>query len=91
MTQDIKTFTHHSLQDAKSIKDILRTITSGLGKGKLVLNGDEQDAVELNPGGLMDLTVTASQEMGHSKLSIDISWRDDRDTISKGALSVSTK
>lgn len=91
MNQDAKTFFHHSLQDAKSIRTILRAITTGLGKGTVILSDDDQEPVELVPDGLMELTVTASQDMGHNKLSIQVQWHGDPDGLKQSRLSVATK
>lgn len=76
MKQVKKKFTHESLQDAQSIKAILKSITNGLAKGKVVLS-DEQDDVVLEPKGLLNLKVTASQDSEQNSLNVRIKWRTD--------------
>ncbi|MBX2832515.1 MAG: amphi-Trp domain-containing protein [Rhodospirillales bacterium] len=78
MKQIKKKFRHDSLQDADSIKAILKAITTGLGKGKVVLS-DDQDEIILKPEGLLNLKVSASQDEDRSSLTLRVSWHADRD------------
>jgi len=74
MRRDKSRFRHDSLQDKKSISKILDAITDGIANGKLVFS-DEDDKIVLNPDGLIELKVTASQEGDRQKVSIRIGWQ----------------
>lgn len=90
MRRDKNTFRHDSLQDTKSISKVLDSITEGLAKGKLVFS-DEDDKIILNPDGLLELKVTASQEDNRQKVNIRISWQVESKTKnSKKSLTVSS-
>jgi len=83
-----KSFRHQSLQDEKSIQDILKSITSGLAKGKITFS-DEDEKIVMRPEGLLDLKVTASQEENRNRFSIRVSWQtDDSSEKKKKSLSV---
>ena len=69
-----RNFRHQSLQDQKSIQDILKSITSGIAKGKITFS-DEDDRIVMRPEGLLDLKVTAAQEDNHNRVNIRISWQ----------------
>jgi amphi-Trp domain-containing protein len=83
-----KSFRHQSLQDEKSIQDILQSITSGIAKGKITFS-DEDEKIVMRPEGLLDLKVTASQEENRNRFNIRISWQvDDSREKKKKSLSV---
>ena len=83
-----KSFRHQSLQDEKSIQDILQTITSGIAKGKITFS-DEDEKIVMRPEGLLGLKVTASQEDNRNRFNIRISWQvDDSREKKKKSLSV---
>lgn len=83
-----KSFRHQSLQDEKSIQDILKSITNGLAKGKITFS-DEDEKIVMRPEGLLDLKVTASQEDNRNRFSIRVSWQtDDSSERKKKSLSV---
>ena len=83
-----KSFRHQSLQDEKSIQDILKAITSGLARGKITFS-DEDEKIVMRPEGLLDLKVTASQEDNRNRFNIRISWQvDDSREKKKKSLSV---
>jgi amphi-Trp domain-containing protein len=69
-----RNFRHQSLQDQKTIQDILKSITSGIAKGKITFS-DEDDRIVMRPEGLLDLKVTAAQEDNHNRVNIRISWQ----------------
>lgn len=71
-----KSFRHQSLQDEKSIQDILKSITSGIAKGKITFS-DEDEKIVMRPEGLLDLKITASQEENRNRFNIRISWQVD--------------
>ena len=83
-----KSFRHQSLQDEKSIQDILKSITSGLARGKITFS-DEDEKIVMRPEGLLDLKITASQEENRNRFNIRISWQvDDSREKKKKSLSV---
>jgi len=83
-----KSFRHQSLQDEKSIQDILKSITSGISKGKITFS-DEDEKIVMRPEGLLDLKITASQEENRNRFNIRISWQvDDSREKRKKSLSV---
>ena len=83
-----KSFRHQSLQDEKSIQDILKSITSGIAKGKITFS-DEDEKIVMRPEGLLDLKITASQEENRNRFNIRISWQvDDSPEKKKKSLSV---
>lgn len=69
-------FRHESLQDAKTIKGILKAFTDGLGSGKLSFS-DSDDSIELNPEGLMNLKITASQEDNMNRVNLRVTWKSE--------------
>ena len=83
-----RNFRHQSLQDAKSIEDILKSITSGIAKGKITFS-DEDEKIVMRPEGLLDLKVTATQEDNRNRFNIRISWQlEDNSDKKKKSLSV---
>ena len=83
-----RSFRHQSLQDEKSIQDILKAITSGIAKGKITFS-DEDEKIVMQPEGLLDLKLTASQEDNRNRFNIRISWQvDDSREKKKKSLSV---
>jgi amphi-Trp domain-containing protein len=77
-------FRHQSLQDEKSIQDILKSITNGIARGKITFS-DEDEKIVMRPRGLLDLKVTATQEENRNRFNIRISWQveDDGDKKKK--------
>ena len=73
MRQSKNTFRQESLQDAKTIQDMLKSLTKGIGKGKLSFS-DEDGEIVMEPDGLLSLRVTASQDDMRHRLNIRISW-----------------
>lgn len=84
-----KSFRHQSLQDEKSIQDILKSITNGIARGKITFS-DEDEKIVMRPEGLLDLKVTASQEDNRNRFSIRVSWQTD-DSREKKKKSLSVK
>lgn len=87
MSNNNQDFRHESIQDSKSIQDILKAITKGLSSGKLSLS-DDNGEVKLEPKGLLNLKVTARQEDGQNRLDIRVSWQDKEKVLKKKNLSV---
>lgn len=77
-----KSFRHQSLQDEKSIQDILKAITSGIAKGKITFS-DEDEKIVMRPEGLLDLKVTATQEENRNRFNIRISWQVEEKTVNR--------
>ena len=83
-----RNFLHQSLQDKKSIQDILKAITGGIARGKLTFS-DEDEKIVMRPEGLLELKVTAAQEDNRNKFSIRISWQvEDQGDRKRKSLSV---
>ena len=78
-----KSFRHQSLQDEKSIQDILKSITSGIARGKITFS-DEDEKIVMRPEGLLELKVTATQEENRNRFNIRISWQVEDDGEKKG-------
>ncbi|MGB5179170.1 MAG: amphi-Trp domain-containing protein [Gammaproteobacteria bacterium] len=77
-----RSFRHQSLQDAKSIEAILKSITSGIARGKITFS-DEDEKIVMRPEGLLDLKVTAAQEDNRNRFNIRISWQLEDDSDKK--------
>ena len=83
-----RNFRHQSLQDEKSIQDILKSISSGIAKGKITFS-DEDEKIVMRPEGLLDLKVTATQEDNRNRFTSRISWQvDDGGEKNKKSLAV---
>jgi len=83
-----RSFRHQSLQDEKSIQDILKAISSGIAKGKITFS-DEDEKIVMRPEGLLELKVTAAQEDNRNRFNIRVSWQvEDEGVKKKKALSV---
>ncbi|MES9882858.1 MAG: amphi-Trp domain-containing protein [Sedimenticola sp.] len=84
-------FRHESLQDSDSIQQILKAITKGIAKGKLIFN-DEEDEIVMEPEGLLRLKLAAIREEGRHRVNIRISWQvEDEMQKEQKSLSVSSK
>lgn len=77
MSNDGK-FNHESLQDKETIKQYLQAVQEGLDKGRIVLSSLE-DEMELQPKGLLKLSLKARRKGETSKLQIKIQWEDKAD------------
>ena len=77
-----RNFRHQSLQDGKSIQDILKAISSGIAKGKITFS-DEDEKIVMRPTGLLDLKITAAQEENRNRFNIRISWQEEDDGVKK--------
>ena len=83
-------FRHESLQDSKTIKNILKSLTDGLASGKLSFS-DADDSIELRPKGLMNLKITASQEDNLNKVNVRITWQSEVKDKENKSLKVKSK
>ena len=75
MRQSRNSFRHESLQDADSIQDILKAISRGLGKGKVSFSDDDGEIL-MEPRGLLNLRLTATEDDDQNRISIRITWQD---------------
>ncbi len=90
MRQNKKTFSHLSLQDAKSIQPILKSIEKGILNGTMTFS-DEDDEITLKPEGLLRFKITASESETKHQLNFKISWNiDDPKLDEKSILSISS-
>jgi amphi-Trp domain-containing protein len=90
MRQNKNTFSHLSLQDAKSIQPILKAIEKGIANGEMVFS-DEDDKIVLKPEGLLRLKVSASESETKHQLNIKISWNiNDPKLDDKSILSITS-
>ncbi|MEG3619231.1 amphi-Trp domain-containing protein [Magnetovibrio sp. PR-2] len=80
-------FRHESLQDNKTIQDLLQAITKGVGSGKVTLEDDKGKLV-MEPAGMLRLKINAAVEDGQNKLDVRITWQSDDVSTSKKAPSV---
>ncbi|MDF1692490.1 MAG: amphi-Trp domain-containing protein [Zhongshania sp.] len=87
MRQEKNSFRHESLQDAKTIQDLLKAITKGLARGRLSFSDDDGDIV-LEPEGLLKIKVTASQDSHQERLDIRISWQTDDSQLATKTLKI---
>ena len=76
MKRGKRSFSHQSLQDRKTIQDILKSVTGGIARGKVVFS-DEDDKIVMRPEGLLELKVTATREENRNRFSIRVTWQDD--------------
>jgi len=90
MPHDNDTFRHESLQDRKTIRKLLESITDGLEKGTLNFS-DGSGEIQMQPEGLLHLKLSAAKEEGRNRLSIRMTWHDQTDAKqSKKSLKVNT-
>lgn len=82
MAQSKNSFRHESLQDLQSIQRILKAITKGIGKGRLVFS-DEDGELKMEPDGLLNLKVTGESNDSRNRLTIRITWQAEEKAKSK--------
>lgn len=87
MRQSKKIFQHESLQDTKTIQELLKSVTKGIARGKLNFS-DEDGEILLEPEGLLNLKLTASQDELTHRLNIRITWQPEEKPNLKKMLSV---
>lgn len=86
MRRNKESFKHESLHDAKSIQDILKAITKGIAKGRLTFS-DEDGEILMEPEGLLNLKISASQDEMQNRVNIRITWQsDDKGKVKKALL-----
>jgi amphi-Trp domain-containing protein len=82
MTQGKKNFRHESLQDRESIQALLKAISQGIAKGKLTLS-DEDGEMVMQPDGLLQLKVAATQDEERHRINLRITWQVEPDRPKK--------
>ena len=87
MRQSKNTFRHESLQDSKTIQELLMSITQGIGKGQLTFS-DEGGELLMEPEGLLNLKVTASEDEARHRINIRITWQAEERIERKKPLTV---
>lgn len=70
-------FEYESLQDVASIIGYLKAVTDGLERGHLSLASNGRN-LELEPRGLLQLSVEAKRGKRRAQLIIKMAWREDR-------------
>ncbi len=84
-------FRHESLQDGKTIGQLLQAISEGLQRGTLHFS-DEDDAITMTPKGLLHLKLSAEVEDGRNRFTVRVTWHDTPDAKpKKKALSIHAK
>ncbi|MET0069018.1 MAG: amphi-Trp domain-containing protein [Candidatus Thiodiazotropha sp.] len=74
MRQGKKNFRHESLQDRDSIQALLKAISQGIAKGRLTLS-DEDGEMAMQPDGLLQLKVAATQDEERHRINLRITWQ----------------
>jgi amphi-Trp domain-containing protein len=87
MRQNKSSFRHESLQDTKTIQEILKSISKGIANGKLSFS-DEDGEIHMEPEGLLNLKVTATQDESTHRLNIRITWQAEEKVKKKKPLLV---
>ncbi|ABM04059.1 conserved hypothetical protein [Psychromonas ingrahamii 37] len=80
-------FRHQSLQDCKSIKELLNAIGKGFSKGQLTFSDDGNEWFLL-PKGLLDCKVSVSEDEARHRLELKISWDKPDQKYTQGELKV---
>ncbi|MBB95413.1 MAG: amphi-Trp domain-containing protein [Rhodobacteraceae bacterium] len=68
-------FSHESLQDAKTIKTLLTSLSKGFSKGEMTLGDGDRELV-LKTDGLMTVRIKAEREDGQCAFSLKVTWAD---------------
>lgn len=83
-------FRHESLQSTESIKTLLKALTNGLAKGKIVFEDGDQ-AITLEPEGLLHFKLSANQEDDRNNINLKISWQGEQTVTKNNDLKISVK
>ncbi len=68
-------FSFESYQDTETIRSYLESLIEGIGKQRLLLAAEGKE-IELNPAGLLRITVNARRKGDKNRLSIEMSWNE---------------
>jgi amphi-Trp domain-containing protein len=80
-------FKHESLQDKKSIQDMLKSIAKSVSNGELTFS-DNNGEIVLEPTGLLNLKVSARKLDNEQRLDIRISWKTQEEEIKETSLHI---
>jgi amphi-Trp domain-containing protein len=80
-------FKHESLQDKKSIQNMLKAIAKAIAKGELTFS-DQEGEIVMEPKGLLNLKMTARKQDGEQRLDLRISWKTQEKILKKATLNV---
>ncbi len=80
-------FKHESLQDKKSIQNMLKSISKAIAKGELQFS-DQEGEIVMEPKGLLNLKITARKQDGEQRLDVRVSWKTQEKVIKKAPLSI---
>ncbi len=80
-------FKHESLQDKKSIQDMLKSIAKSVSKGELSFS-DNNGEIVLQPKGLLNFKVSARSLDNEQRLDIRISWKTQQDDVKQTPLDI---
>lgn len=76
-------FRHESIQDTESIRNYLQALLDGFENGR-ILFGTRKKKLILEPHGLLNLSVKARRKNKEVKVSVKISWVEDKDSREAG-------
>lgn len=82
-------FRHESLQDKESVGRLLKALISGISKGKIVLE-DEDGTMLMEPKGLTNLKISASQDANKDRINIRLTWQADREPLEERKIKISS-
>lgn len=80
-------FKHESLQDKKTIQNMLKSISKAIAKGELKFS-DQDGEIVMEPKGLLNLKITARKQDGEQRLDVRMSWKTQEKVIKKAPLSI---
>ena len=80
-------FKHESLQDEKSIQNILKSISKAIAKGELKFS-DQDGEIVMEPKGLLNLKITAKKQDDEQRLDLRISWKTQEKLLKKAPLTI---
>ncbi len=80
-------FKHESLQDKKSIQNMLKSISKAIAKGELKFS-DQNGEIVMEPKGLLNLKISARKQDGEQRLDVRVSWKTQEKVIKKAPLSI---
>ncbi|GAB6051446.1 hypothetical protein JCM17960_02660 [Magnetospira thiophila] len=75
MKRQKSSFRHESLQNQESVQALLKALTEGIAKGKVTFS-DADDQIQMQPEGLLNLQLTASQEDNRNRIQIRLTWEN---------------
>ena len=85
--KDDSRFRHESLQDADTIRDLLKALTNGIGRGEVTLE-DENGSLTMHPEGLLHLRIAASIDDERNRLDIRIRCQGEHDIPERAKIGI---